>query len=253
MGGNQFELTEPFRQTDSLFFQLLNELRMGRVSKEAELSLKACVGRVQEDDARLTRLFPHRADVERTNKLFLGKLEGDTHQYTARDSGKAGALEFLKKNCPASELVELKVGARVVLLANLDAEHGLVNGACGTVVDFKNVGLPTVRFDATGREEPIVRHPFHSMDGKRVAATREQVPLALAYALTIHKSQGMTLDAVSVKVETVFSAGQLYVALSRARSIEGLSLSSFSMKAVRADAASVAFCEGLAKAVVVIE
>jgi len=145
--------------------------------------------------------------------------------FKATDSGKNVGL--INKGCPAKSVINLKIGAQVILLKNLDVEKELVNGARGTIIDFiqdEKTGLscPYVRFKSATKLIRPERWAI-TMAGTEVAA-REQIPLDLAWAMSIHKSQGMTIDKLKVQLTGIFACGQAYVALSRATSLEGLSI-----------------------------
>ena len=127
-----------------------------------------------------------------------------------------------KKFCNAPETIQLCVGAQVMLLWNLDIEGGLVNGSRGIVINFVN-NLPLVKF-LNGREVVIDYHMWEHEENDKKILTVFQIPLKLAYALTIHRSQGCSLDYTEIDLSDCFSPGQSYVALSRVKNLEGLSI-----------------------------
>lgn len=152
-------------------------------------------------------------------------------------------LETFDKSCKAPCALELKEGCRVMLLKNLNFNKGLINGATGTIIDLKknidgideeNEEVILVKFD-NGIEEIISKHIFEAYRDGEVVISREQYPLRLAYGITIHKSQGMTLDKLIVDCNKIFECGQAYVALSRIKSLDGLYLKSFNPKKVWAN------------------
>lgn len=217
------ELRTVFRQADAEFIKLLSQVRQGRVEHSMLSMLQSrCSGPLDVDDGILpTSLFTHRADVEMINQRQLQALEGNVTTYNARDSGDVAVLNT---SCPAPCSLCLKVGAQVMLTKNISAKHKLVNGSRGVVERFTpGSKLPMVRFAAQSDELVTVeREKFTVSHGGRVLATRLQIPLALAWAITVHKSQGLTLDRVEVSLERAFEPGMAYVALSRAKSFEGL-------------------------------
>ena len=185
-----------------------------------------------------TKLCTHRADVERENAEALATLPGapvvfrvvDTvhagHSSGAAGGGARNFTAMLDAACPAGRELTLKVGAQVILLRTTDHAAGLFNGARGVITSFMGAAqTPMVRF-TTGAEVGVRPVPWSVESGGRVAATRRQLPLDLAWAVSIHPAQGTSLDAVDVDLSKVFEAGQAYVALSRARSLGGLRLSS---------------------------
>ena len=158
-------------------------------------------------------------------------------------------------------MLYLKRGAQVILLKNLDPERGLVNGSRGVVTRFEKVvpgrckaddeyykqkdcslAFPVVKF-ANGVERRIVWETWELYQGPEVIARRSQIPLLLGWALSIHKSQGMSLDRVETDLSCVFEPGQSYVALSRCTSLQGLRLLSFNARKVWADAKVISFYE----------
>jgi hypothetical protein len=231
-----FELTKQFRQTnDTKFTQILNEIRIGQISKESELELKKCIKKqLPEGKIEATKLYPHKDTVSSENSTRLGGLKGDSTEFKAQDKGDQPFLDTLKKNCSAPERLILKEGAQVILLKNLSVEEGLVNGSRGIISDFATQsGNPIVQFANQTCE--IEQEDFTLVAGNEIKATRRQYPLDLAWAISIHKSQGMTIDFVQTSLNTVFEYGQAYVALSRCRSLEGLTITEdFDVKKFRA-------------------
>ncbi|XP_074150934.1 ATP-dependent DNA helicase PIF1 [Sminthopsis crassicaudata] len=230
------ELTEVWRQTDQTFISLLQAVRLGRCSDEVTQQLKATAKhKVEHDGILATRLCTHQDDVALTNERRLQLLPGQVYNYEAVDSNP-DMVKTIDSQCPVSHLLQLKLGAQVMLVKNLAVSQGLVNGARGVVVGFETDGrgLPRVKF-LCGVTEVIrtERWTVHGPGGQLL--TRQQLPLRLAWALSIHKSQGMTLDCVEISLARVFESGQAYVALSRARSLQGLRVLDFDPSVVRCD------------------
>ncbi|XP_072199383.1 ATP-dependent DNA helicase PIF1 isoform X2 [Excalfactoria chinensis] len=230
------ELTEVRRQTDKTFISLLSAVRLGRCTEEViRLLMQTATNRSECDGILATRLCTHKDDVELTNERRLRQLPGDLHTFEALDSDPV-LVKLIDAQCPVGGRVELKVGAQVMLAKNLDVSQGLVNGARGVVVGFETEqkGLPKVRFlCGVTRVIKMERWLFKGPSG--VHLSRQQLPLKLAWAISIHKSQGMSLDSVEISLSRVFESGQAYVALSRARSLAGLRVLDFDPKVVRAD------------------
>ncbi|XP_052521751.1 ATP-dependent DNA helicase PIF1 [Tympanuchus pallidicinctus] len=230
------ELTEVRRQTDKTFISLLSAVRLGRCTEEViSLLTQTATNRSERDGILATRLCTHNDDVELTNERRLRQLSGDLHAFEALDSDPM-LVKLIDTQCPVGGRVELKVGAQVMLAKNLDVSQGLVNGARGIVVGFETEqkGLPKVRFlCGVTRVIKLARWLFKGPSG--IHLSRQQLPLKLAWAISIHKSQGMSLDSVEISLSRVFESGQAYVALSRARSLAGLRVLDFDPKVVRAD------------------
>jgi ATP-dependent exoDNAse (exonuclease V) alpha subunit len=173
-------------------------------------------------------LYCTNRDVEKENDARLAKLEGEVHRFPSQDSfysrinaavpadEKKRLKDLLSKKVPTD--LGLKVNAQVILLKKL--KEGLVNGSRGIVTDVQGSTTATVRFD-TGEVKRVERETFQQM-GATATLYRKQLPLRLGWALTIHKSQGMTLSRAEVQLDDAFSYGQAYVALSRLTSFDGL-------------------------------
>lgn len=227
-------LTEIVRQHNAPeFAAFLNKMRTGQ---SPDLSiLEPCHGRVFPDDGiRPVRLFCKNYNVDAYNDEQLAKLDTPTMTYQAVDDAPEGWRKFFDKNCRAPSPLNLKVGAQVMLLVNMDVAQGLVNGSVGIVeklyTDLVEVRFASGIFPIQPFEWEIKQNEVNVMgEMKKVrVAARKQVPLKLAWAVTIHKSQGSTLDRAEVDASEAFAAGQVYVALSRVRDLESLRLKKFS-------------------------
>lgn len=251
----QMELTHVFRQADTEFVGMLNELRRGICTPETHRKLLRAGTCVPSTDTGIipTLLYPLRRDVDRENEQRLEELKKTIVTFVARDTGK---IEALEKGRP-EKMIMLAVGAQVMLVKNLDQGLKLVNGSRGVVVGFttqvdKNVtvkiseggGFPVVRF-LSGMEKVITEESWSVMEGEVEVAARIQIPLILAWASTIHKCQGMTLDCIQSDLSASFEDGMVYVALSRAKTLEGLYVTGFNPYAVRAHPQVVEFYEQL--------
>ncbi|XP_056211919.1 ATP-dependent DNA helicase PIF1 [Falco biarmicus] len=236
------ELTEVRRQTDKTFVSLLSAIRLGRCTEEVTRQLmQTAANRSERDGILATRLCTHKDDVEITNERCLQQLSGEVHAFEALDSDPE-LVKLIDAQCPVGGRVELKLGAQVMLAKNLDVSQGLVNGARGVVVGFESEqkGLPKVRF-LCGVTQVIKMEKWVFKGPSGVHLSRQQLPLKLAWAISIHKSQGMSLDCVEISLSRVFESGQAYVALSRARSLAGLRVLDFDPKVVRADPSVLQF------------
>jgi hypothetical protein len=218
-------LEEQHRQTDTAFLKVLNEIRGNRLSEEGMkhlLSRKpAQGGTLAKPLVEPTRLHTHNIDVDLVNERELAKLHGQGREYIMDGNGRKPLVDALKKSCLAPEVLRLKVGAKVMFVKN-NFEEGYVNGTLGKIISFDHEG-PVVQ---TARGKNIHVKPANWMieeDGK-AKANISQFPLRLAWAITVHKSQGMSLDAIEVDLSKSFERGMGYVALSRVRSLDGLTL-----------------------------
>lgn len=224
-------LTEQHRQNDDQFLEILNAMRAGDVRRRhAEALLARRTGFDPFDEA--TELHTTNVDVDAINQTRLMQLEGTEHRYTMDTTGKASYVETLKRACLAHEELVLKKGALVMCVRN-NPEKKYVNGSLGIVVDFeKGTDFPVVELK-NGRKLTITPETWELRDGDKKRASLAQIPLRLAWAITVHKSQGMTLDAARVDLRKAFVEGMGYVALSRVRSLDTLSLAGINQMALR--------------------
>ncbi len=170
---------------------------------------------------RPTRLYSHNSDVDAENERELNAVSGQSMEYKMLAHGNKKLIEGLKKSCLAPENLKLKVGAQVMFVKN-NRELNYANGTRGIVVEAMYDSIVVKTLD--GRDIEVPRESWHVMEGDRVLAEIEQYPLRLAWAITIHKSQGMSLDSAHIDLSRSFEKGMGYVALSRVRSLLGLTL-----------------------------
>ncbi len=248
------QLQEIMRQTDPVFQELLNSFRSGDVRDDHIALLRSRMNLNWDGlEIKPTLIFPRRAEVDRINAANLAALEGESHVYTAKtefkDAAGAGVIATVKtpegqqlierfdNDTPFNTVETLTVGAQVMLIFNKDQDIGLVNGSRGVITRFipdadRTEHIPVVLFK-NGVETPIGRHTWE-MD-TLPGVCRSQIPLRLAYACTIHKSQGASLDCALIDIgASVWEYGQAYVALSRVRSLDGLYVFAFDKRAVKA-------------------
>ena len=250
---NHIQLTKIFRQSDPVYQKILNQIREGRLKRSSNEALLHNVGRqiAVDNEVRPTKLFPTRNKVEQVNTKEMNSLKTDELEYklkyhsdlemTATEIVKRRQftreqiqteLLYLKANLRCDELVKLKVGAQVMCIVNIELDNGqtLCNGSQGVITRLSEQGLPVVKF---GSFETVMGYhvwPSENIPGIGVS----QLPLILAWALTIHKSQGATLDIAEIDAGSgIFECGQTYVALSRVKSLEGLYLTSFDASKIK--------------------
>jgi ATP-dependent DNA helicase PIF1 len=259
----EMELTQVFRQTDPAFVAALNNLRIGVCGAAEEDFFAECSNRVitPQDGIEVTKLFAVNHKVDAVNRARLAALsEAEGLDFHAADEGKSPFREMLK-NCSMDALIHLRVGAQVMLVKNVDTESGLVNGVRGVVDSFtvdENPAkrLPVVRWQTktkagvptTDHLTAVQRVCHEIVEQGRTVASRTQLPLRLAWALSIHRSQGATLPAVEVDLDGIFEAGQAYVALSRATTKEGLSIRNFRRNCIKSNSVVSGFHQRLRKA-----
>ena len=295
-----FHLEQVHRQTHREFIDLLGRMRLGKLTEQDHEVLRSRVhAELKNDGIKPTCLFSQNTDVDKVNIVELQKLpKSDTPKIfsirngckkssNAKSSSSSTDLvtslqklqESLIKEINLPQSIELRIGAQVMLVYNIDVEGGLVNGSRGVVIGFAKTSKenPNLEYDfeplgsvkKEGSDKfyypdeplPIVKFGVSNSNGKSRALsipyvrwdkTEKKVgeawvtalPLKLAWATTIHKSQGATLDRVEASIDrTVFAYGQAYVALSRVTSLDGLTLKSYDPSVVRADPRVVNFFE----------
>lgn len=223
-------LTEQHRvgQGDELL-GLLDAMRRGDVNELHEVALQERLGLQRPADLVVTRLYSHNMDVDTINLRHLNDITEAGKVYEMVSKGQAAKIEQLVKSVLAPAKLELKIGAEVMFVANNFA-NGYVNGTRGKVIDFVD-NLPLVQL-ANGREIKVELHSWKLEEDGRTRAEVSQLPLRLAWAITIHKSQGMSLDAAEIDLSRSFTPGMGYVALSRVRSMEGVYLGGINQMAL---------------------
>ena len=214
-------LSEQHRQEDAELLDLLINMRRGSIEAKHRSRLKSRIGAMPEREVA-TRLYTHNADVDRINAEELKELDGTEHRYEMQSQGARALVESLKNNCLSPQTLLLKEGARVMFTRN-NFDAGFVNGTLGTVIGFGDSGLPIVETKSS-RTLTVDTIDWAIQDGNKILAKITQLPLRLAWAITVHKSQGMSLDAAVIDLGAAFEYGQGYVALSRVRSLKGLFL-----------------------------
>ena len=216
-------LQEQHRQDDEDFLEILNAMRAGDVRRRHAEMLLGRVDADLGDHHEPTELHTVNIDVDRINEARIGSLSGDAHYYQMATTGKESYVETLKRSCLGLETLALKKGALVMCIKN-NTEKRYANGTLGTVIDFeKDTDYPIVSLH-NGRTVTMTPETWELRDGEKKRASLAQIPLRLAWAITVHKSQGMTLDAARVDLRRAFVEGMGYVALSRVRNLQNLSL-----------------------------
>jgi ATP-dependent DNA helicase PIF1 len=261
-----------FRHKNPEFIKVLDEVRQGVLTPESAALLRARILEPTECDGIVpTKLFPRNADAERVNDTMYAKLTDAEHLYESKRLTRLSTytetgtpiptdlivrtealspdemkqqLDLFEENSKIVPKLRLKKGAVVMCLANLDTDSGICNGSQGIVVDFVGgTTVPVVKF-LNGITMPISPKVYQHGDYPRLGI--EQVPLRLAWAFTIHKSQGVTLDLAQMDLgSNIFEYGQSYVGLSRIRTLDGLYLSGFNPQKIKTNPRVAAFYEGI--------
>ncbi len=224
-------LTSQHRQNEGALLSLLDALRTDSFDEYHGETLQERVGLIPDEDTVVTRLYTHNINVDTINDQQLALLPGDSEFYEMETSGRKPSIEQLQKSVLAPIDLELKIGAEVMFVAN-NFVAGFANGTRGQVVDFED-SYPRVRLQSNGKVIKVEPHIWRYEEDGRERATVAQLPLRLAWAITIHKSQGMSLDSALIDLSRAFTYGMGYVALSRVRSIDGLYLSGINDMALR--------------------
>ena len=226
-------ITEQFRQADELLLSLLGSIRKGEIEEEHYTLLNEQTS-IDYEDIEPTRLYTHNTDVDAVNAQKLAELKGAAKTYTMHARGNKIMHESLMRNCLSPAVLSLKEDAMVMCTKN-NFEAGYVNGTLARVVGFDSYeGNPIIE-TADKRRITIEPVSWELAEEGKVLASIEQLPLRLAWAITVHKSQGMSLDAAEVDLSKAFVYGQGYVALSRVRSLAGLKVLGMSANALMVD------------------
>ena len=255
------QLTKIFRQTDQAYTKVLNQIRVGRLSKSAYELLLPHIGKTLPETFKPTILLPRRRDVEMINAAEFIKLVGEEKVYKLSEADAPPVLQvqvalqatllmpmpamqhisqeqremeynLLVNSIMADKEIILKKGTQVMCIANIDMESAepIVNGSQGIVIDFVG-GLPLVQFN-NGAKRTVGYHTWSSEMSPSIGV--KQIPLIYAWAITIHKAQGVSLDMAQIDAgSNIFECGQTYVALSRIKSLDGLYLTAFNPQKIK--------------------
>ncbi|MCL4353464.1 PIF1 family DEAD/DEAH box helicase [Patescibacteria group bacterium] len=226
-------LEEQYRQEDSRFLQILNEIRQNDVSVESLRLLMSRLNKKLEAKITPTKLYTHNVDVDGLNYFELDKIKEESRAYEMTSWGEQTLVDNLKKGCLAPEKLILKKGALVMFVKN-NFNQGYVNGTLGKIIGFDEEGFPVVK--TTSGLKAVAKPASWKIEEKDVLkAEISQVPLRLAWAITIHKSQGMSLDLAEIDLSKSFAHGMGYVALSRVRSLSSMKLMGVNKIALQVD------------------
>jgi len=265
---NHIELKKIFRQTDEIYSTILNQIREGKIKRKSNDILLKYVGRQLDVNLIVepTKLFPTKNKVEEINKIKMTFLNTEMREYKIKyetnleitkgekeirckfsENEIKLELDFLANNLLCDKEIKLKIGSQVMCVINIKSEQGdvlICNGSQGIIKSYCEItGEPFVKYN-NGIEMVMRRHSWVSEKIPGICIS--QVPLILSWALTIHKSQGASLDAAEIDVGSgIFECGQTYVALSRVKSLNGLYLTSYDYKRIRINKKVKDFYESL--------
>jgi ATP-dependent DNA helicase PIF1 len=252
-------------------------VREGRLKRSTNDILLKQVDKPANDTLTIkpTKLFPTRNKVDSINASEMDKLDGDDLEFKIKYHGDLemtakerlqrtqftpeqikNELQFLKSNLRCDEIIKLKIGSQVMCIVNIELSNGemLCNGSQGIVVRFSQEGVPLIRFSRTNTSNTTdnsnsfeITMNYHIWPSENIPGIGvSQLPLILAWALTIHKAQGATLDVAEIDAgSNIFECGQTYVALSRVKSLEGLYLTSYDPKKIRINKKVQEFYQGI--------
>jgi ATP-dependent exoDNAse (exonuclease V) alpha subunit len=229
-------LDEQHRQNDQKMTKILQSFRKNDISPETVKLLTDRIKQKPKSGITPVRLFTHNIDVDAINNLELQKISAPAFTYHMTGEGEKKLVEALQKNCLAPADLVLKKGALVMFVKNKfkDEKVVYVNGTTGVIVDFDENNFPLVRLNS-GTEILVAPDSWTIDDEHKILAKITQIPLRLAWAITVHKSQGMTLEMAEIDLSRSFGYGMGYVALSRLTSLEGLYLSGINAMAYKLD------------------
>ena len=239
-------LERQYRQNDDRLLEILTALRTGDVRRRHVEALLART-KIEPPDGDITELHTVNVDVDDINIQKLAELPGEERSYQQTTTGSKIYVENLQRSVLAPENLVIKLGALVMAVKN-SPQKLYANGSIGTVVDFEPLTeYPVVEF-RDGRRVTMVPDVWELRDGERKRASISQVPLRLAWAITVHKSQGMTLDAAKIDLRKAFVKGMGYVALSRVRDLDNLYLYGINRRALEVSPDALAIDEVLRQA-----
>ncbi len=225
-------LEDQVRTKDASFLNVLNKIRVGQMDEHVKEFLDSCVMSDEEVEDGVPRLFPRREQTEKFNLMCLQRLTSDARSFPTEYIGEEPYLTQIKKDAPIPEVLELKKGALVMFRIN-DPKQRFVNGTVGRIEDFDDETL-VVEVDGDQIEVATFGFSIHNAEGEEVAHAMN-FPVNLAYASTIHKIQGATMDRAHIDLRSLWEPGQAYVALSRVRTQKGLSLAGWTPSSIFAD------------------
>ena len=237
-------IEEQHRQEDDTLTEILNTIRSNQMEEYHYELLRGRIDAKLKSEIKATKLYTHNINVDNLNEVELSLIENEERISMMTSNGPEHLVDILKKSCLAHEKLKLKIGAEVMCVKN-NFEEGYVNGSRGKIISFsKETGYPIVEL-YNGRKITLKPELWAIEEDGKIKASVSQIPLRLAWAITIHKSQGMSLDNAEIDLRSTFAYGMGYVALSRVRTLEGISLVGFSADSLRVDPKILEFDQDL--------
>ena len=216
-------LSEQYRQDDTVFLNILSAIRRNEFNEEHGEHLLKRKTHIKAVPSHIPKLYSHNVDVDSVNTNMLGKVAGVQREFTMQKQGKSALVAAMIKSCLSPEVLQLKIGANVMFTKN-SPKGDFVNGTLGEVDDFDEETLYPIIKTRAGKRIYSQPMDWTVEENGKIRGRLTQLPLRLAWAITVHKSQGMSLDAAVMDLSAVFEFGQGYVALSRVRRLSGLHL-----------------------------
>jgi len=214
-------LTEQFRHKDLDFINILDKIRTNEAGPKELFLLSKRLNESIDNFDKPTKLYTHNINVDEVNSYELSKIQEKEMVYHMSSKGSSNLVRALKKSCLAPEDLRLRTGAVVMFVKN-NFDEGYVNGTLGKIIGYDR-SRPIVK-TKSGLEIIVSPAKWKIEEEDKIVASISQFPLRLAWAITVHKSQGMSLDVAEIDLSKAFEYGMGYVALSRVRSLEGISL-----------------------------
>ena len=238
-------IEEQHRQEDDTLTEILNSIRSNSMDESHYELLRGRMNAKLKDNVKATKLYTHNINVDEINNIELSLIENQKERTSEMTStGPEQLVDILKKSCLAHDKLKLKIGAEVMCIKN-NFEEGYANGSRGKVIGFiEETGNPIIEL-YNGKKVNLKPELWAIEEDGKVKASVSQIPLRLAWAITIHKSQGMSLDNAEIDLSRTFSYGMGYVALSRVRTLEGISLVGFNSDSLRVDPKILEFDQDL--------
>ena len=237
-------LEEQHRQEDNTLTDILNMIRNNSLEEKHYEYLEKRIGAKLENNKKATKLYTHNINVDSMNNAELSLIKNNEKTFLMTSTGPEHIVEILKKSCLAHEELKLKIGAEVMCVKN-NFEENYANGSRGIVIGFVNdTGYPIIELN-NGKIVTLKPMVWAIEEDGKIKASVTQIPLRLAWAITIHKSQGMSLDNAEIDLTRTFAYGMGYVALSRVRTLAGISLVGFSPESLRVDPKVLEFDQDL--------